>query len=329
MDRSSKPRRPLRRWKRRALLTLTLGLVSFNAIACLQARAMLYYAPFGSSTSQIETSSLGAKLRTLFFGVQVPRPANLRTPAAVGLAYETHAIPSARGDLEGWFVPQPGAAGVAVLFHGYAAGKESLLTPATTFYALGYSVLLVDFHGSGGSPGSMTTLGVREADDVWDTVQYVQRRWPDQPLVLYGFSMGAAALARALASHPIQADAVILEALFDRLINTTRHRFGAMGLPAFPSAEVLLFWGSLNAGINGFGLNPVDDVGRISAPTLLLHGQSDPRVSSAELQILAAHFPTPPTLLDVPNVGHEPIALASPDVWQAAISAFLARHLPR
>ncbi len=218
---------------------------------------------------------------------------------------------------------------MVVLFHGYAAGKESLLPQAASFHALGYSVLLVDFHGSGGSPGTMTTLGVREADDVWDTVQYVQQRWADQPLVLYGFSMGAAALTRALARHPLQPDAVILEALFDRLINTTRQRFRAMGLPAFPSAETLLFWGSLNAGINGFGLNPVDDVPQIVAPTLLLHGQSDPRVSSADLQILADRFPTPPTILDVPNVGHEPIALASPELWRSTVDPFLARHLLR
>lgn len=47
---------------------------------------------------------------------------------------------------------------MALLFHGHATAKDSLPDPAKEFHRLGRDVLLVDFHGSGGSVGA--TAGV-------------------------------------------------------------------------------------------------------------------------------------------------------------------------
>src|SRR5207237_2938162 len=125
---------------------------------------------------------------------------------------------------------------------------ESLLTPAAAFHEMGYAVLLVDFRGTGGSSGQETTLGVREAADVARAVDYTQHTWPARPLVLYGVSMGAAAIMRAVATEGVHPAALILESPFDRLLDTVANRFHAMGLPAFPAAGLLVFWGSLQQG---------------------------------------------------------------------------------
>ena len=52
------------------------------------------------------------------------------------------------------------------LFHGYTSDKSKLLTEAEFFRSQGFSVLLLDFAGNGGSEGVQTTVGYREADDV-------------------------------------------------------------------------------------------------------------------------------------------------------------------
>ncbi|NOK62221.1 MAG: alpha/beta fold hydrolase [Chloroflexi bacterium AL-W] len=74
---------------------------------------------------------------------------------------------------------------------------------------------------------------------------------------LYGVSMGSSAILRAVALHDLDPDVLILEGVFDRLTTTTRHRFAAFGVPVFPATELLLFWGSVQMGYNGFRHNPV------------------------------------------------------------------------
>src|SRR5262249_1798820 len=98
---------------------------------------------------------------------------------------------------------------------------------------LGYSTFLVDFRGSGGSGGNVTTIGVSEAEDVASAWEYARKLTPGQPVVLFGQSMGAAAVLRALSLRTAEPAAVVLECPFDRLLSTVENRFTSMGLPAF------------------------------------------------------------------------------------------------
>ena len=58
---------------------------------------------------------------------------------------------------------------------------------------------------------------------------------------LYGISMGAAAILRAVHSCGVQPDAIIVEAVFDRMLATVGHRFEVMGLPSFPGLKCLFY----------------------------------------------------------------------------------------
>ena len=75
-------------------------------------------------------------------------------------------------------------------------------------------------------------------------------------LVLFGKSMGAAAILRAVGVPRVKADRLVLENPFDRLVTTAGHRFGAMGLPAFPAANLLVFWGGVQLGLDGLAHAP-------------------------------------------------------------------------
>ena len=172
------------------------------------------------------------KLTVILSGVIIPRPQNRRTPADLSLAYETHHFASPNATpLEAWYIPGKAALPLIALFHGYAASKASLLSAAQVFHELGFPTLLVDFYGSGGSSGTGTTIGLKEASDVAAAVDYVRRTWPNRKVVLYGISMGGAAVLRAIGTEKIDPDAVIVEATFDSLLNAGKSRFRAMGLP--------------------------------------------------------------------------------------------------
>jgi alpha-beta hydrolase superfamily lysophospholipase len=317
-------------WLRALARLALLGLLLANALAWVQARAMTHFVAGAPPLDRLAAAPLPDKLRALVTGVGLPRPENRHTPADHYLPFETHHIALQDGEqLEAWFVPQPQPRGIVLMFHGYAGAKEAFLTPAAQLYQLGYSSLLVDFRGSGGSSRSDTTLGLREADDVAASFAYAQRRWPGQPVVLYGISMGGAAVLRAVAVNGVRPAAIIVEGVFDRLLTTVQHRFDALRLPSWPLAQLLVFWGGVQLGYDGFQHNPVDYAGAVACPTLVMRGERDPWVTGAETQALAARIGAPKRVVEVPGVGHEmPYVYPAPDLWVATVKRFLAEEVP-
>jgi pimeloyl-ACP methyl ester carboxylesterase len=316
-------RRPFRRLGA-ALLALFLAV---NALAIVQARAATIFVPKAVPLETLLTQPLPQQLGALLTGVRIPRPVNRSTPADHYLPYETRVIGLPNGEqLETWYVPQPQPRGIALMFVGYAGAKEGALTPAAKLYQWGYSSLLVDFRGAGGSSRDDQTLGIREAEDVAAAFAYARAQWPELPVVLYGVSMGGAAILRAAATADVRPAGIIAEAVFDRLLTTARHRFDALGLPGSPAAELLLFWGGVQLGTNPFAHNPVEYAARVEVPVLLLYGEQDPWILPPEREALAGAFRGPVDVVSFPGQGHGgPYVYGDSERWDGAVRAFLDR----
>lgn len=316
-----------RAWLRGAIGLLLAAFLAVNALAFVQARAATTFVPDGEPLQALLTQPLPQQLGALLTGVRIPRPVNRATPADHYLPYETRTIALANGEqLEAWYVPEPQPRAIALMFVGYAGVKEGALTPAAKLYQWGYSSLLVDFRGVGGSSRSDQTLGIREAEDVAAAFAYARAQWPELPIVLYGVSMGGAAVLRAAAVADVRPAGIILEAVFDSLLATTRHRFDAMGLPGSPASELLLFWGGVQLGANPFAHNPAEYAARVQTPVLLLYGENDPWILPPEREALAVALRGPVELVSFPGQGHGgPYVYGDPERWDAAVRAFLDR----
>jgi alpha-beta hydrolase superfamily lysophospholipase len=300
------------------------GFVALNILAYFHAHSMMHFVGGTERTHEPETLSLLQKLKVLATGVKIPRPVNHKTPADIGLPFETVTFSGAHGlKLEAWRVHHAESKGTVILFHGYTASKDTLLNTAKEFFDLGWDAMLVDFYGSGGSEGSETSVGYYEADDVAAAFEYVRADKTNQPVVLYGVSMGAAAILRAVSAHELSPDALILECPFDRLLTTVQNRFAAMRLPSFPAAQLLVFWGGVQQGFNGFHFNPADYAHNVRCPTLLMHGEKDPRVRLEEMQHIAKNLNSNSVSKVFSSVGHQDYLSSNPVEWHAYVTDFL------
>jgi alpha-beta hydrolase superfamily lysophospholipase len=306
------------------LFACVVGFVVLNGIAWMQARAMTHYSPGSVRSPRIEDMTTLEKGWAIVAGVSVPRPSNSHTPANAGLAYETRRIDAGGGEqLEAWYVPAPEPARIVLMFPGYAESKESLLGAAAALHGLHYDTLPVDFRGEGGSSGQDTTLGVREGTDVAIAFRYARHVWPSRPVVLYGVSMGAAAVLRAGAWEGVTPDAVILESPFDRLVSTVGNRLHSMGLPAFPSAQLLVLWGSMQQGFDGFEHNPVDYARSVTRPALVLHGELDPRATPEQARAVFGSLGGPKEFVSFAGAAHESLVARDPALWKDKVAGFL------
>lgn len=285
-----------------------IGFVGLNAIAFLSAYGMTHLCSPGQ------------------FCLGLPRPISDRTPSDIGLTYTTERIDVSESDwIENWFIPaaQP-SHGTVLLFPGNGGSKATqLLAPAQAFHDLGYDALLVDFRGVGGSSGYTTTLGTREAEDVALVMAHAQSLNLAQPLILYGVSMGTAAIMKATAQQSINPNAIVLELPFVNLVDSVKSRLEAIKVPSFPLAELIVFWGSIQHNINGFTHNPIVYAQNITQPTLVLQGDQDKWIQLAEIEALVENLRGYKQLMVFPKTGHQLLVTVDRDFWQQGISRFL------
>jgi alpha-beta hydrolase superfamily lysophospholipase len=320
---------PRGKWRRRIRLALYTGAVAFvlvNALLFVHARSMTHFEREGDRPRRLEQFSFLEKVKLACFGPRISRPVNKMDPSTVELPFATVHYPSTDGiELEAWHVPCSTPKGTILLFHGYTACKSTLFSEAGILHRLGYATLLVDFRGSGGSTGDVTTIGFAEADDVTKSMEFAQANWPDKPIILYGQSMGAAALLRAIHKDGLKPAAAIIECSFDCLQSAVEARLREVSKPAIPFALPLIFWGSVQNGFNGFTFSPADYARSVRCPVLINQGDQDQRVSPAEAEAIFANLAGPKELYWFKGIGHQSYARARPEEWRVGVERFLSR----
>ncbi len=209
---------------------LLLQVATANGVAFIHAYKFTHFTSTATQrTDDPEHLSFGARIGLLFTGIDNPRPAHKAVPV---IPYETVWVQASQ-KLECWLIKSPAERGTVILFHGYAGEKSSLLERAAEFSKLGFSTFMVDFSGSGGSQGNGTSIGYNEAAEVNACMDYIQSK-QTKPIILFGTSMGAAAILKAMKDYPLKPAALVLECPFGSLYKTVCARFDIMVFLRFP-----------------------------------------------------------------------------------------------
>lgn len=305
------------------LLRIFLALfLLLNIIAAFHAWKFTHFYPSGQFSKRLpEQMSALEKTKTILFGVRISRSTLNHTPDT---KYNTITLHTANGlGLEGWWIPVPSAKGTVILFHGYNGAKDGPLPEAAYFRSLGYNTLLMDFRAHGNSEGNTCTVGYKEAEDVQLAYNYVKGKTKG-PIILWGISMGAAAILKAVPQYDLQPAGVILECSFGRLTDAVKGRMRAVNMPGSPLAELLTFWGGLEHGFWGFGFSPAAYAKEIKMPALVGWGEHDTRVMRYETEAIYRNLRTKKKKLVIyTHSGHQSFCRNEGDKWKSAAREFL------
>lgn len=244
-----------------------------------------------------------------------PSPTLEKTPAQLGIAYETVWIPIRNGTgqrLHGWWLPSAAeAAGPALLYlHGNAGNVSTNLTRAAWMRStLGVSVLLVDYRGYGLSSGPFPSEDrmYEDARAAWEFLRDQKHRASSE-IVIYGHSIGGA-VAINLATQVPGGLGVIVENSFTSMAD--------MGRLAGYGRWVPVDW-LLTQRFDSRRKLP-----RLKLPLLLIHGEADQSVPVAMGQELYAIAPHPKQLWLVPQGDHNNLV----DVAEAAYIQHLTNFM--
>lgn len=226
-------------------------------------------------------------------------------------------------ELVGWVADRKGSCGAIVLLHGRGANRMAMSQRAKMLFDAGYSVILFDLSGHGESGGTIQGFGYTEGQDAARILAYARQHFPSQKVGALGSSLGAASLV--FAAPGTLADAYVLEQLYATLRETTAWRMPFRFLRGL-QADVLLAQLRLRLGFSADDVRPVDRIGKIGKPLILLAGSADPfidRDQVAALQAAAAGSP----LIWFEGAGHVDLLRYDRLRYRDAVLPFLSTNL--
>ncbi len=226
-------------------------------------------------------------------------------PSDFGLEYTE--VETNVGDitLKGWIIEPfaPEKEPIIIIMHGYTSCKAStgLLQIAKDLSARGYRIVMFDFRAHGESGGDTTTIGLVESrEDAPAIIDFVATNYPDRPIVLLGYSMGAVVAIMSGINND-RVVAVIADSPYPNL-NTVVPRWlkAKMGIPEAYS-KLVGFWGRVFVGEStDFGPIKLDSINK---PLLVIAGTEDPLVTPDEAREIAQKSPNGRAII-VEGAGH-------------------------
>lgn len=223
-----------------------------------------------------------------------------------------------------WHAGEAGHASV-VLLHGIRADRRAMLARARMLAGHGYAVLLVDLPAHGESPGQAITLGWRESAAVTAARDWMLLQRPTEATVAIGVSLGGASIL--LAPQPSGFDAIVLEAVYSDAHQAIRNRIAMrLGDAAAPLSGLLEWQTSWRLGVPADKLSPINRIGHIGAPVLVIAGGRDRHTLLWESRALYARARMPKAIWILPAAAHVDFQAAAPAEYESRVLAFIQHH---
>ena len=264
-------------------------------------------------------------------GCVMARPARTAPLAAPSeLAVQSVSFASRSGStVRGWLLRGEPRGGSVLLLHGVGDNRTSMVGRARFLHRLGYTVLLPDFQAHGESTGEHITFGALESFDAEAALAFLRQCDVGSRVAVIGVSMGGA--ATLLGPGPLHADALVLESVYPTIRQALEDRLkawmGPLGLLNHRIAPFVLRSVSAEIGVSEAALQPIEQIGRVASPVLVLAGSRDRYTPLDETRALFARAPEPKSLWVVEGAGHEDLHAYAGADYERRVGTFLARYL--
>ena len=146
----------------------------------------------------------------------------------------------------------------------------------------GYGSLLVEMRAHGESEGDVIGLGFKEYLDVKAAVKYIQNKYTDTPIVIFGISMGGATAINSIGEIE-EIDGLISLSAYSSWEDVFYENMITKDTPelyAKIQKPFVKIYTTFKYGVNSFPMSPKNQIKNLGdRPALLIHSKEDSQVS--------------------------------------------------
>jgi uncharacterized protein len=215
--------------------------------------------------------------------------------------------------LAGWLFRGDGAdqSTTVIVFHGNAGNRAHRVPLATALRRSGLQVLLFDYRGYGGNPGSPTERGLETDARAAREFLINQRGVDSRRLIYFGESLGTGVAVKLASEHP--PGALILRSPFTSMADVGQYHY-----PWLPVRLLLRD-----------RYDSLMQIPRTQTRLLIIAGERDSVVPAEFSRRLYEAAPQPKTFVSIPGADHNDDELLDGKMVIEAIATFLAHSRSR
>jgi uncharacterized protein len=228
-------------------------------------------------------------------------------PAELAGGEEVQFVTSDGLKLGGWFVPvpEPGPRPAVLVANGNAGNRAHRAPLAVALRQFGVNVLLFDYRGFGGNPGTPSEQGLYR--DALAAREYLTSRPEVNPdrIVYFGESIGAAVISGLAAEHPPAG--LVLRSPFTSLADV-----GRLHYPWLPVRLLLRD-----------RYDVASTVARLDVPVLVIAGEEDRIVPASQSRAVYDAARGPKRFVQIDGADHNDAELFTGEELLAQVRSFL------
>jgi pimeloyl-ACP methyl ester carboxylesterase len=228
------------------------------------------------------------------------------------------------GSLEVWRVePEGPSRGIVLFAHGWSRNRDRMVSRARVFGQLGFTTVIHSARDHGNSTPYRFMNAFRFAEDTEAVL-----KWINEPVLLYGHSLGAAGAIIVANRNPDKISLLFLEGCYARtkealrkLYRNYNRFFGIFFAPMVVFFMDIFYRFRLNE------VSPVRLASDIDIPVLIIHGELDQSFPLHHAWRLRDSFPAGRAELFVGIEADHSSSSLTPE-YPMAIKSFVDRHFP-
>lgn len=206
--------------------------------------------------------------------------------------------------LHGYIFSQEAETWVIVV-HGYLSEGIEMGWAIRHFYRMGHNVLVPDLRGHGRSEGGYIAMGWDDRKDIMKWIDYLVELDAHCQIILFGISMGGAAVMNAGGETlPNNVKMIIEDSGYTNTEDIVAyHLENTFDMPDFPLLGMASWVTKIRAGFS-IKEGPINQLQYCTLPILFIHGEKDMLVPIEQKRRLYNSYEGPKEKLIVPEAGH-------------------------
>ncbi|RLC25278.1 MAG: hypothetical protein DRH21_04230 [Deltaproteobacteria bacterium] len=207
--------------------------------------------------------------------------AHIKTPGDYMIPFESVRYPTKnKKKLYGWWIPAPKdklkTASTLILVHGWNRNVGRMMPYVKELHPAGFNLLVFDSRNHGSSDPDEFSSMPKFAEDIIASINFLEKKANIniENLGVIGLSMGGAASIYA-ASKDNRIEKVITVGAFAHPAVVMKREIQKKHIPYFPVIWMFFRYVQYKIGSSFEAIAPINNIGKVQAKLLLIHGEQD------------------------------------------------------